>query len=379
MLGTFFGFRMFIKKIMKNTNKKTRWAVAFVCAALITLNGCSGNQDDTKTVPSFSLAWSEYPSWSVFGVADVTGIINGKKGELGPVEEKWGVDIELKEAEYDPCLAMYGAGQCDAVCITNMDILSPATGRPGVMVLPTSTSDGADACLVTADIKSVEDLKDKKVFGLEKSVSEYCFVRNLELLGQKEGDYEFANMDPGAAALAMQQKQAAQQAIVVWNPFVMETLGKRKDVRVLFDSTKIPNEIIDSVVVAKASLEKEGGEAFACAVIEAYYEVNKALADSAKRNDTLIAIGEKFSNLGLEQMEKVVEQTKFYGTPDKGLAVLTGADLPKIMDTVVSFCASHGIVDKAPSIGYGDAAKAADAAVRFDPTFIEKVKQGPAK
>ncbi len=361
---------------MKNINIKTSWAVALGCAALITLNGCSGSKE---AVPSFSLAWSEYPSWSVFGVADATGIINGKKGELGPLEEKWGVDIELKEAEYDPCLAMYGAGQCDAVCITNMDILSPATGRPGVMVLPTSTSDGADACLVTDDIKSVEDLKGKKVFGLEKSVSEYCFVRNLELLGQKEGDYEFANMDPGAAALAMQQKQATHQAIVVWNPFVMETLGKRKDVRVLFDSTKIPNEIIDSVVVAKASLEKEGGEAFACAVIEAYYEVNKALADSAKRNETLIAIGEKFSNLGLEQMEKVVEQTQFYGTPDEGLAVLTGTELPKIMDTVVSFCVAHGIVDKAPSIGYGDAAKAADAAVRFDPTFIEKVKQGSAK
>jgi NitT/TauT family transport system substrate-binding protein len=361
---------------MKNINIKTIWAVALGCAALITLNGCSGSKE---AVPSFSLAWSEYPSWSVFGVADATGIINGKKGELGPLEEKWGVDIELKEAEYDPCLAMYGAGQCDAVCITNMDILSPATGRPGVMVLPTSTSDGADACLVTADIKSVEDLKGKKVFGLEKSVSEYCFVRNLELLGQKEGDYEFANMDPGAAALAMQQKQPTHQAIVVWNPFVMETLGKRKDVRVLFDSTKIPNEIIDSVVVAKASLEKEGGEAFACAVIEAYYEVNKALADSAKRNETLIAIGEKFSNLGLEQMEKVVKQTQFYGTPDEGLAVLTGTELPKIMDTVVSFCVAHGIVDKAPSIGYGDAAKAADAAVRFDPTFIEKVKQGSAK
>ena len=95
-------------------------------------------------------------------MADANGIINGKKGELGPVEKKWGVDIELKEAEYDPCLSMYGAGQCDAVCITNMDILSPAVGRPGVMVLPTSTSFGADACLVTDDIKSVEDLKGKK-------------------------------------------------------------------------------------------------------------------------------------------------------------------------------------------------------------------------
>ena len=357
------------------------------CAALLITSGCGGGGESTapdtsgenKPIPSFSLAWSEYPSWSVFGVADVTGIINGKKGELGPVEKKWGVDIELKEAEYDPCLAMYGAGQCDAVCITNMDILGPAGGRPGVMVLPTSTSYGADACLVTSDIKSVEDLKGKKVYGLEKSVSEYCFVRNLELLGQAEKDYTFSSMDPGAAAIAMQQGKAEQQAIVVWNPFVISTLAKRDDVRVLFDSTKIPNEIIDSVVVSKESLEKEGGEAFACAVIDAFYQVNAAIADPANRNDTLIAIGEKFANVSLEDMEKVVQQTKFYSTPDEGIALLTGSELPDIMGRVVDFCASHGIVESKPTLGYGDAAKSPDAAVRFDPSFIQKVKAGPAK
>ena len=357
------------------------------CAALLITSGCGGGGESTapdtsgenKPIPSFSLAWSEYPSWSVFGVADVTGIINGKKGELGPVEEKWGVDIELKEAEYDPCLAMYGAGQCDAVCITNMDILGPAGGRPGVMVLPTSTSYGADACLVTSDIKSVEDLKGKKVYGLEKSVSEYCFVRNLELLGQAEKDYTFSSMDPGAAAIAMQQGKAEQQAIVVWNPFVISTLAKRDDVRVLFDSTKIPNEIIDSVVVSKESLEKEGGEAFACAVIDAFYQVNAAIADPASRNDTLIAIGEKFANVSLEDMEKVVQQTKFYSTPDEGAALLTGDELPKIMRRVVDFCASHGIVESKPTLGYGDASKSPDVAVRFDPSFSQKVKAGPAK
>lgn len=174
-----------------------------------------------------------------------------------------GRDIVLKEAEYDPCLTMYGAGQADAVCITGMDVLNPSLSRPSVMVLPTSTSFGADALIVDASIKSVKDLKGKKVFGLAKSVSEYTFVRNLELLGEKEKDYQFANMDPGAAAVAMQQKQKGVEAILVWNPFVMETLNKRKDVRVLFDSTKIPNEIIDSVCIAETSLAKPGGKAFA--------------------------------------------------------------------------------------------------------------------
>jgi len=372
---------------MKNKIRKLSWAVAACCSALLITSGCGGGGESTtpdssgekKSIPSFSLAWSEYPSWSVFGVADVTGIINGKKGKLGTVEKKWGVDIELKEAEYDPCLAMYGSGGCDAVCITNMDILGPAGGRPGVMILPTSTSFGADALLVTDGIKSVEDLKGKKVYGLEKSVSEYCFVRNLELLGQAEGDYSFTNMDPGAAALAMQQKNEEHQAIVVWNPFVISTLAKRDDVRVLFDSTKIPNEIIDSVVVSKESLEKEGGEAFACAVIDAFYQVNALIADPAKRNDTLIAIGEKFANVSLEDMEKVVQQTKFYSTADEGEALLTGDTLPKIMDRVVDFCASHEIVESKPTLGYGDAAKAPNAAVRFDASYIQKAKAGPAK
>ena len=66
-----------------------------------------------------------------------------------------------------------------------------------------------------------------------------------EAKGEKEADYSFTNMDPAAAALAMQQKQEGYEAIVVWNPFVMETLNKRDDVHVLADSTAIPGEIVD--------------------------------------------------------------------------------------------------------------------------------------
>ena len=262
-------------------------AKPYVACALAVLSGLAS----TLAEPSFSLAWSEYPSWSAFGVAHEVKLINGKKGKLGPVEEKWGVDIVLKEAEYDPCLMMYGAGQCDAVCITNMDILNPCLGRASVAVLPTSTSYGADACIVSSSITDAKQLRGKKVYGLAKTVSEYCFVRNLELQGEKEADHRFTNMDPGAAALAMQQRQRGYDAIVVWNPFVLETLNKRKDTRVLFDSTTIPGEIIDMVVVAQETLDQPGGPAFACAVIDAFYGVCRRMAALDTRDDTLIALG----------------------------------------------------------------------------------------
>ena len=251
--------------------------------------GGGGAADAGAAVPCFSVAWSEYPSWSTFGVAGELKLIDGKKGALGPIEKKWGVDIELKQADYDPCLVMYGSGQCDAVCITNMDVLSPSLSRKSVAVAPTSTSCGADALIVSGDLKDVQSLKGKSVYGLAKTVSEYCFVRNLELLGEKEADYKFTNMDPGAAALAMQQKKEGYEAIVVWNPFVLETLNKRPDARVLFDSARIPGEIVDMLVVAADSLEKPKGREFACAALDAFYAVSARIEDPRTRDETLVA------------------------------------------------------------------------------------------
>jgi len=333
----------------------------------------AAEEEKDSGLPTFSLAWSEYPSWSTFGVAHVDKFINGKKGELGSLEEKWQVDVVLHEAEYDACITMYGAGTVDAACLTNMDALNPAIARPSTMILPTSTSHGADACIVVDSIKSIQDLKGKKVYGLEKTVSEYCFVRNLELAGEKEKDYQFSNMDPAAAAAAMQQKQDGVDGIMVWNPFVMETLSKRDDVKVLFDSTKIPGEIIDSVIMAQDSLAKEGGEAFACAIIDAFYTIANRMNQPDTRNDTLIALGEKFSNLGLEAMNTVVRQTKFISTPGEAITMFSSQELPQIMKRVIDFCVDHEITGRSPAVSYGAPEEGNKAELRFDPTYIQKV------
>ena len=70
--------------------------------------------------PKFVLAWSEYPSWSIFGVASDVGLIDGQAGKMGSIEKKYNVDIELKLVDYDSCITLYGNSQADAVCITNI-------------------------------------------------------------------------------------------------------------------------------------------------------------------------------------------------------------------------------------------------------------------
>ncbi len=340
-------------------------------ATVTTTNGAGGSSAGGE---SFSLAWSEYPSWSVFGVADQVGLINKAEGQMGTIEEKWGVDIVLKQLDYDGCLTAYGNSTIDAVCITNMDVLSPAGGRNSVAILPTSTSAGADACLVVG-IDSVDDLKGKNSYGLEKSVSQYMFERALEDMGKDPKDFPFKQMDPEAAAQAMKTEQKGIESIVVWNPFVMQTLRELPASKVLFDSTKIPEEIVDMVVVGEDALKRANGEAFAACVADTFYEISRMIENDDTRQDTLKKLGESFSGLSAEDMETIVDQTKFYKTAADGTALFDRDDFQNtIMPKVVEFCATHDIADKA-TVVFGEG----QGQLRFDTQFMNQSTAGPVK
>ncbi len=344
---------------------------------LLSTTGCgssnqSGGAAGSGAAPSFTLAWSEYPSWSVFGVAETVGLIDGAAGKLGELERKWNVDIVLKGVDYDTCIQLYGSSAADAVCITNMDILGPAMDRASVAILPTSTSLGADAC-ITVGFDSLDELKGKATRGLERSVSQYAFERILVKRGLNPKDFPFTNMDPGAAAAAMQTGDASIQSIMVWNPFVMETLRNVAGSHRLFDSSEIPEEIIVMVVLGKDSLSKEGGQRFAYCILDTFYAINQRMADPKTSDETLVAIGEKFSNLGLEDMKQVVQQTQFYKTPDEALKLLRseqfrGATMP----AVAQFCKGQDMISGEPSMGFDTP----EAQLNFDTSYLQNFIDG---
>ena len=120
------------------------------------------------------------------------------------------------------------------------------------------------------------------------------------------------------------------------------------------------------VVVGKDSLAKPGGTRFASAIVEAFYEVNKMMADSKTQDSTLIALGEKFSKLGLEDMKLVVQQTKFYSTPQDALALLEGQKFrEQTMPMVAEFCVTHDMCETKPSFGFDDESKQLNITTKF--------------
>jgi len=336
--------------------------------------------ETSGAAPAFSLAWSEYPSWSVFGVAHELGLIDGGKGALGTIERKHNVDIVLEELPYDTCLNSFTSRNCDAVCMTNMDALIVSPNRDGVAILPTSTSNGADACIVVG-INTLEELKAHKVYGLKGTVSEYCFVRCIEEAekaekkGYKAEDFQFTNQDPGAAAVAMSQKQESHQAIMVWNPFVLQTLNDRPDSKVLFDSSEIPGEIVDMVVIGRDVMDKPGADAFAKAVIETFYQMNTELAKPDGGDKVLVELGNRFSKLGLEDMKKVVQQTQFYKTPAEAIALLNGDEFKATMMTVADFCAKQGL-NANPQYGFGGET---GKQLVFDASYLQSATEGSSE
>jgi NitT/TauT family transport system substrate-binding protein len=350
------------------------WALGAAVVLGIGL-GCrseSGGSSKAGGSPQFTLAWSEYPSWSVFGVAEELGLLDGAAGRMGELEKKWNVDVVLKGVDYDTCIQLYGSSAADAVCITNMDILGPAADRPGVAILPTSTSVGADAC-VAVGISSFDELKGKTTRGLERSVSQYAFERIITNRGLNPQDYPFVNMDPGAAATAMQTGDKNVQSIMVWNPFVMETLNKVSGSQRLFDSSEIPEEIIDMVVVAKDALAKEGGVRFARCILEAFFAINDRMADPATADKTLVAIGAKFSNLQLEDMKQVVQQTRFFKTPSEGLELMRSNKFQKeTMPAVADFCEKQEMFQTRPTFGFDTA----EAQLNFDTSHLQSLLDG---
>lgn len=351
---------------------KLNWFLVFFLMTIVMgIGHHHGSLFAGSTAPQFSLAYSEYPSWSVFGVASERGFIDGEAGKMGPIEKKWNVDIILKLAEYDPCIQMYGAGQVDAAALTTMDALNPSLGRKSVVVFPTSNSYGADALLVPRSITEVKQLKGQSVRMLAASVSQYVFERNLEERGENPDQYTFVNMDPGVAAMAM-QKQGENTPIMVWNPFVLQTLADRKDVHVLFDSTTTENEIVDAIVAGADSVEREGGDRFVMALMETFYKVNELMADPATHDQALIDIGAKFSRLGLADMRTVVKQTRFYSTPQAALTWMTSDEFKKNTDRVVNFCVKRGIVPSKPVVGFGSKKEVGTVNLRIDPTYLQK-------
>lgn len=121
-----------------------------------------------------------------------------------------------------------------------------ASGIDSTVLVVGDYSNGNDALLTRGGV-GIKDLPGKTINLVELSVSHYLLNRALETNGLSERDVQLQNIsdaDIGPIFLA----DTSQQAVVTWNPIVME-IEQAPGVDKIFTSADIPGEIIDLMAV----------------------------------------------------------------------------------------------------------------------------------
>jgi NitT/TauT family transport system substrate-binding protein len=291
----------------------------------------------------FRVAWSIYVGWMPWEYAASQGIV--KKWA-----DKYGIEIEVVQInDYIESINQYTAGAFDGCVMTNMDALTiPAAGGvDSTALLVGDFSNGNDG-IVLKKAAALKDIKGRKVNLVELSVSHYLLARALDTVGLKERDITVVNTSDADIVAAFSSPEVT--ALVTWNPQLSE-VAAMTDAHLVFDSSRIPGEIIDMMVVNSATLKDypKLGKALA----GAWYETLAVMA----RSDTAGAAARthmgQASGTDLAGFESQLKTTKMFYTAAEAVQFTDSADLIKTMDHVRKFSFDHGIL--------GEGARSVDA------------------
>jgi len=217
------------------------------------------------------IAYSDWPGWTAFEIA-------AQKGWF----KEAGVDVDLLWFEYGPSMDAFTAGKCDAVMVTNGDALvTGAGGAKNIAVLITDYSNGNDMIVGQPGIKSLKDLKGKKV-GIEIGFVEHLLLLNgLKKNGLSESDVTLVPTPTNQTPQVLASGQV--DAIGAWQPNCGAALKAVPGSKPLYTSADAPGLIYDAIVVTPQSLAQHRAEWVK--VVKVWDKIVAYLADPKTRED----------------------------------------------------------------------------------------------
>lgn len=164
-------------------------------------------------------------------------------------------------------LRAYQNGVIDIVALTADFLLQTAAGDPSHRaILVIDSSLGGDALIARPEFETVADLRGKRV-GVEMSaLGQHVLTRALESGGLVDDDVELRFVDVADQAEAFQLGEV--DAVVTYEP--VRTVLLAEDGRLLFDSTAIPDEIVDLLICRHSLIERR--EAVLSSLVDGYFE-----------------------------------------------------------------------------------------------------------
>lgn len=322
----------------------------------------------------FKICWSIYVGWMPWAYGADKGIV--KKWA-----DKYGIEIEVVQInDYIESINQYTTGQFDACTMTNMDALTiPAAGGVDSTALVVGDFSNGNDGVVLKGKKSLSEIKGQKVNLVELSVSHYLLARGLESVGLSEKDLSVVNTSDADMVAAYGTQDVT--AVSTWNPLLSEITAMPNSHKV-FDSSQIPGEIIDLLVINTKTLKNN--PKLGKALVGAWYEIMgtmKGTSKSATKAKTHMAAA---SGTDLTGYESQLASTEMFYTPKQALTLTSSKKLVDTMTSVAKFSFKHGLLgDGAPDAGFigiempaGTFGNKANIKFRFDPSYMQMAADG---
>jgi NitT/TauT family transport system substrate-binding protein len=195
-----------------------------------------------------TVGYSDWPGWVAWQVA---------------IDKGWfkeaGVDVTFQWFDYSASMDAFTAGKIDADLMTNGDTLvTGAGGGKGIMIMLTDYSSGNDMIVAKPGIKSLKDLKGKKI-GLEVGIVEHLLLTHaLDTNGMREKDVKLVNAKTNETPQVLASGQVS--AIGAWQPISGQAMKGSPGSHPIYTSAQAPGLIYDVLAVSPTSLNTRRAE-----------------------------------------------------------------------------------------------------------------------
>jgi NitT/TauT family transport system substrate-binding protein len=194
------------------------------------------------TAAPITLGYSDWPGWAAWQVAI-------DKGWL----KEAGLDVNFEWFDYSASMDAFSAGKIDGDCVTNGDALvTGAGGARNVMILVTDYSNGNDMIVARPGIKTMQELKGKKI-GVEIGLVDHLLLLDgLKKAGLSQNDVTLVNSKTNETPQVLASGQV--DAIGAWQPNSGMAMKALPGSRPIYTSAQAPGLIYDVLIVSPASL-----------------------------------------------------------------------------------------------------------------------------
>lgn len=292
-----------------------RREVLLASLAFPILQACSKSDGRMKRAGArseFSIGWSNYASWALLEFAERTGIV--KKWA-----DRYALRIDIVQiGDYVGSLGQFLDGNIDGVTATLGDGFSipAAGGRDTTVLLLCDYSNGNDAIL-SKTARSIADLKGRTIHLEKGSVSQYLLARALNLHGLSQADVHQVNVSNTDIVELYNGSQV--ETVVAWNPD-LELMRMNSGGQMLFDSSQIPGEIVDAMMIDTEVLNATPD--LGKALVGIWFETIGLVLQRGNAGENARAMIAELSGITPETYDALLRRTAFFRTPqvvEKGM------------------------------------------------------------